>query len=222
MRRFALLGLMVLLCCSSAAHADPSWRCDATNKQDAARQARSTGFGFDTNGNERQDQLRAMWADWVQAHPGLASVNDQQAFANFKQNMRQVQSVNQDDSISWFASGNEFSHLNAQQFVALYAKTLAPGVAHGRRMDLELSIIASGTSGTSAPGNRKLLQHANKGVGPADNASDNVQGRSKGAVDSNHGNGKGKGKHRKNCHSCNYSCSSSAKELLYCSSLLLS
>jgi hypothetical protein len=95
--------------------------------------------------------MQLMWRDWVQT-TGLADVDDLVAFGHFTTNMEQVIGVNLDpDVTTWWASGNQFSHLPFETFSDGFTGAISPTIGHdGRRLTSSGDPDPSGDAGTNA------------------------------------------------------------------------
>ena len=126
-----LLRLLAL----SHVRADSAWNFDSiTSKADAMRQIQQQwasvapadfiGSGSGSVLTPGQAKLSNMYADYLSTY-NLTTTTKQYkgSYANFRQNMESVYRVNTDPSLTWFASGNEFSGYSFADFASMRLMT---------------------------------------------------------------------------------------------------
>lgn len=126
------------------------WRVEANSKSDAkARSGKLRGVA-----NNNGDIARA-WANYKQ-HYGKRydRQDDQMRFDTFKENMLKVLEINEDDSVSWWASGNEFSDMSWDEFRSSFMMQQPPVI----RTDTEQQEEQEFDNDGSLERRRQLLQ----------------------------------------------------------------
>ena len=102
--------------------ADKGWNfLNIKSKSEAhERLYKQGGVGFDYDWKESANgkKLKNLFTDWCNTYKHIKC--DEQAFKNFKVNMKRVNDINNDTKLNWWASGNAFSHLDETTFLKRY------------------------------------------------------------------------------------------------------
>jgi hypothetical protein len=133
MKKIVLLFLsLIIQIIGSPINRDNSWDFRGLkNKKDVTlKLTRKGGVGIDKVGIVTDDgaKLTAMFNDWcLTFNPSICS--SRTAFTNFKSKMQIVHSINNDPNITWWASGNAYSHLDYATFLKNYTGFIAQNVS---------------------------------------------------------------------------------------------
>jgi C1A family cysteine protease len=101
------------------------WRVEASSKSQA--KLRSGRLRDAANRGGGTSEFAKAWANYKSEYgKRFDRDTDQVRFDNFKANMLEVLRVNEDDTLDWWASGNEYSDMSWREFASTYMMQYAP------------------------------------------------------------------------------------------------